>query len=123
CRYNHIFFNHSMVHHYCAHADQYMIFDRAAGDHRLMANIHIVTDFRCRSLISTVDHSTILDIGIISDFYQIYITPNHSIEPNGRMVTHKHIANDSGVFGNKTRGGNLWQNSFYWQYYRHNLNP
>src|SRR6476620_2397170 len=67
-------------------------------------------------LIRGVNDCTILDIHFISDFDIMHITSNYSVKPNAAGVPQYNVANNGGVFGNKTI---LWDlrtftiNSFY----------
>jgi hypothetical protein len=78
-----------------------------------MTNRNIVT-YGCRgSLVSAMDHSTILYIRIITNPYKIDISPYYRIKPNGAFIAHFNIANYGCVFGNKAVLSPGWAYIFY----------
>jgi hypothetical protein len=60
-----------------------------------------------------------LDIHLIAEANAVDIPPNHGVKPDTTIITHDHIANDRGVWSDKTVGALLRPNTFYGEYYGH----
>jgi hypothetical protein len=63
-----------------------------------------------------MDAGAVLDIHFITDAYKIYISTNDRIKPDAAIITHYHIANDSGIGSNKSISAKLRVFIFYGKY-------
>lgn len=95
-------FHNSIIQHNGSHADQYVVFDRAAVNHRIVGDGYVVPDIGGRLLVGGVYRGVILYVYFIADADGMYISAKHCAEPDATIVTPFHIAYDSGIIGEKT---------------------
>jgi hypothetical protein len=66
-----------------------------------------------RLLVCAMNYSAVLDINLISHFYEMHITAYHSIKPNTALITHGNFTNNSGIICYETIVWNLRMMSSY----------
>ena len=85
----------------------------------MVADGYIVADGGAAFLIGTMDACPILDIHLVANAYIVYISPDHSVEPEAAITTRYHIAHDGGVGSYETIFTKLWKFALYGKNDRH----
>jgi len=49
-----------------------------------------------------VDTRTVLHVGTVANGDGSHVAPDHCVEPDGTLVTHRHIADDGGILAEVT---------------------
>src|SRR5690606_27112145 len=99
------------------HAYQYIVFDFAAMDYGIVPYRNVIT-YNCGMFfVRTVNYSTILYVYFITNTDRMNIAPNYSIEPYTAFFANCNIANNSGIFGNKTI---VWYLRIFTVYFSYN---
>ena len=68
----------------------------------VMANGYIISNNGFCFLESGMYNRAILNIYFIAEADAVYVTSYHCTKPYAAIITHHHIANDSGIGSNKT---------------------
>src|SRR5438552_1320242 len=87
----------------------------------IVPDANIISNDRLRTLVSAMDHSTILHIYFVAHTDNIYIAANHRIEPYTAIITHHYIACDSSIRSDVTVASHLRFNSIKRYYEWHDL--
>ena len=82
-------------------------------DNGIVRDRNIIANRRFRFLIGTMDHGTILNIGMMANPDFIDIPSYHRIEPNGTKIAYLDIPYDRGVGRLPIVISKLWGYPFY----------
>src|SRR5690606_30138573 len=96
-RYNRTFAHYRAIHDDSAHANQHVIVYRTAVNNGVMTDGYMIADNGFEFLISTMDHHTVLNIGMMPDLNAVYIASYHGVEPYGTVISHFNITNQCGI--------------------------
>jgi hypothetical protein len=91
-----------MVHNHCTYSNQHVVLHSTAVYHGIVRNGNIVANYQSRALVSTMQNGPILNVGVVTDYNGMHITPYHCIKPNRAIVAHGNIAYDYRTIGQKT---------------------
>lgn len=89
--------NDGPVHNDGSHANQNVIFQGTAMNHRVVRNGYIVTNYGFVPLVGAVNDCAVLNVGSVANGDAIDITPDNSVEPDCAVASHSYFANNSCV--------------------------
>jgi hypothetical protein len=87
----------------------------------MMTNGNIIANSCATFLKGAVNAGSILYIDLVSQAYEIDITPYHRIEPDTAIVAHNGVADYSRVWGDKTIVSELRMYIIYGKNYWHSV--
>ena len=62
-----------------------------------MTNAYIITNVSLSLFVCAMNNSSVLNIDFISQSDLVYVASDHGIEPDGTLVSHDYIAQDSSI--------------------------
>ena len=63
---------------------------------------HVIAQYHRSLAVQRMQATVVLNVGTVSYFYEMYVAAHHSIEPNGAVIAHFHIANYHRAFAEIT---------------------
>jgi hypothetical protein len=103
-RYNATCAHYRMVHYNGAHANENIVFHRAAMHNSPMPNTHPRTNRGCSFLVGAVNDGSILNIRFLTDADAVHIATQYGVKPHGTIISQYNVAYNGGVFGYKALG-------------------
>jgi hypothetical protein len=85
-----------------ANTDQYIILNGASMHNRIVSDGNIIANHQLGTLISAVQHRSILDVCVVADRDGVYISPHNGIEPHGTIIPHRYLAHHDSAISNVT---------------------
>ena len=91
-----------MVKHSCAHSYKRTVMHHTSVQRHTMSYGYVVAQYHRSLAVQRMQATVVLNVGTVSYFYEMYVAAHHSIEPNGAVIAHFHIANYHRAFAEVT---------------------
>src|SRR5215472_3730318 len=88
------FADHRIVQNHRAHADQAAVADRTAMQGDRMSHGDPIAHGHAVLVAHAVQHTAVLDIGVLADADGEYVAADHGVHPDARVLGDLHVADD-----------------------------